>query len=207
MASTYGIQPPEPFDVHRPENWSKWIKRFDQYRVASGLSTASAAKQVSTFLYCFGETAEDLMLAMAATDDDRSSFANIKAKFDAYFKVRHNTVYERACFNKRVQQPGESAEDFIVAIHSMADRCEFGDFRDALIRDRLVVGIRDVALSEKLQLTPTLTLEDAVKRIRQREAVHGQQVLREGDTRDNPIVLDAIKGSKQRAPKTPPRRR
>ena len=74
MATTYGIQPPEPFDVHHPENWKKWINRFDQYRVASGLSTASAAKQVSTFLYCFGEKASDFMLAMGATDDDKATF-------------------------------------------------------------------------------------------------------------------------------------
>ena len=89
-------------------------------------------------------------------------------------------------------------EDFIIAIHSMADRCEFGaDFHNALVRDRLVIGIRDVALSEKLQLTSTLILVDTVKQIRQREAVHGQQVLLcEGDTRDNHIVLDALKASK-----------
>ena len=69
------------------------------------------------------------------------------------------------------------------------------------------MGIRDVELSEKLQLTPTLTLAEAVKQIRQREAVHGQQVvLREGDTRDNPVVLDSLKSGKQRPPK-PTRRR
>ena len=125
MATNYGIRPPEPFDVHRPVNWSKWIKRFEQYRVASGLSGAVGGKQVSTFLYCFGESAEDLMSTMGATDADRATYAGIKEKFDTYFKVRHNPVYERACFNKRVQQPGESAEDFIVAVHAMADRCEF----------------------------------------------------------------------------------
>ena len=206
--TTYGIKPPESFDVHHPENWTKWSKRFEQFRVASGLSGAVAAKQVSTFLYCFGESAEDLLSAMGATDADRATYAGIKERFDTYFKVRHNAVYERACFNRRIQQQGESAEDFIVAVHTMADRCEFGaDWRDELIRDRLVVGIRDVELSEKLQLTPTLTLAEAVKQIRQREAVHGQQVvLREGDTRDNPVVLDALKSGKQRPPK-PTRRR
>ena len=145
---------------------------------------------------------------MGATDADRATYAGIKEKFDTYFKVRHNAVYERACFNRRIQQQGENAEDFIVAVHAMANRCEFGaDWCDELIRDRLVVGIRDVELSEKLQLSPTLTLADAVKKIRQREAVHGQQVvLREGDSRDNPVVLDALKSGKQRPPE-PSRRK
>ncbi len=44
-----------------------------------------------------------------------------------------------------------------------------------MIRDRLVVGIKDAGLSERLQLDPTLTLEKAKTSIRQREAVqeHG----------------------------------
>ncbi len=44
-----------------------------------------------------------------------------------------------------------------------------------MIRDRLVVGIRDASLSEHLQLDADLTLEKAKKFIRQWQAVHEQQ--------------------------------
>ncbi|KAL5016990.1 hypothetical protein ScPMuIL_006579 [Solemya velum] len=44
-----------------------------------------------------------------------------------------------------------------------------------MIRDRIVVGIRDSKMSEKLQLDPNLTLEKAVAQVRQREAVQKQQ--------------------------------
>ena len=56
--------------------------------------------------------------------------------------------------------------------------------RDELIRDRIVVGIRDKALSEKLQIEAELTLERAINQVRQKEAVRKQQtVLRaEGDS-------------------------
>ena len=47
--------------------------------------------------------------------------------------------------------------------------------KDEMIRDRLVVGIRDSSLSERLQLDSDLTLEKAKKAIRQREAVKEQQ--------------------------------
>jgi len=50
-----------------------------------------------------------------------------------------------------------------------------------LIRDQLVVGLRNMALSEKLQMDSTLMLDKAKKLIRQQEAVHEQQdILREG---------------------------
>ena len=44
-----------------------------------------------------------------------------------------------------------------------------------MIYYHLVVGIRDNALSEKLQLDAKLTLETAKTTIRQKEAVHKQQ--------------------------------
>ena len=47
--------------------------------------------------------------------------------------------------------------------------------RDEMMRDRLVVGIRDGQLSEHLQLDAELTLEKAKKMVQQREAVHDQQ--------------------------------
>ena len=49
-----------------------------------------------------------------------------------------------------------------------------------MIRDRLVVGIRDITLSEQPQTNAELTLDKAKKIIRQREAVHQQQCLLKG---------------------------
>ena len=45
---------------------------------------------------------------------------------------------------------------------------------DEMIRDRLVVSMRDVVLSEHLQTDPDLTLEKAKKALRQKEAVKDQ---------------------------------
>ena len=54
--------------------------------------------------------------------------------------------------------------------------------RNELIRDRLVVGIRDVQLSERLQTDENLTLDKAKKVIRQRDAVREQQsILKRGE--------------------------
>lgn len=44
----------------------------------------------------------------------------------------------------------------------MAERCNYGSLKDELIRDRLVVGLRDIKLGEKLQLDAELTLEKEI---------------------------------------------
>ena len=104
-------------------------------------------------------------------------------------------IYERPRFNQRYQLLDESADHFITEIHRLADNCEFGDMKDLLIRDRLVVGIRDGALSERLQLESDLTLNKAKTLIRQREAVRGQQeILHNPQTKDD-ASPDAVRQS------------
>ena len=79
-----------------------------------------------------------------------------------------------------------------------------------MIRDRIVVGIRDSALSERLQLDPDLTLEKAKTLVRQREAVHEQQaILRGSGPIKQEMAVDFVKRKhpfKGRvAQKTPPK--
>ena len=177
-----GIQltPPSPFNFKLPDDWPRWRKRYEQFRVASGLSTDSDDKQVSTLLYCLGEEAESVLISTSAAEVDRKDHVSIMVKFDAFFKVRRNVIFERARFNRRNQQPGESAEQYIMALYSLAANCEYRTLESEMIRDRLVVGIRDAALSERLQLDAELTLEKAKKSIRQREAVKEQQTILDG---------------------------
>ena len=74
------------------------------------------------------------------------------------FIQRRNTIFERAKFNSRKQEVGESVDDFITDLHCLARCCNYGN---QMIRDRIVVGIRDSKLSLKMQLELDLTLEKA----------------------------------------------
>ena len=56
----------------------------------------------------------------------------------------------------------------------MAERCDFGAAKDDAIRDRLVVGISDKELSQRLQLKADLKLCDAITDICQAEIVKAQ---------------------------------
>ena len=174
------FQPPTPFCFSRPDEWPKWKKRLEQFRVASGLSDKSDERQAFTLLYCLGADAEDILATTNISEEHRKKYQKVLEKFDEFFAVRRNVIFERARFNKRTQQQGESAEDYITVLHQLAENCEYGEIKEEMIRDRLVVGIRDEALSERLQLESDLTLDKAKKLIRQREAVQQQQDILKG---------------------------
>ena len=197
------LQPPDPFNFKAPDEWPRWRRRFEQFRVASGLAEDSPAKQVSTLLYCLGEEAESILLSTNATEEDRRSYAAVLDKFDAFFRVRRNVIFERARFNRRNQQPGETAEQYIMTLYSLAANCEYGALEEEMIRDRLVVGIRDTSLSERLQIDADLTLEKAKKAIRQREAVQEHQQVLKGA--EDPS-LEAVHSSGDRSKRRDQRR-
>jgi len=184
------LQPPDPFNFRDPEDWPRWKRRFQQFRVASGLVEEDAVKQISTFLYCLGEEAEAVLTSTNATEDDRKDYDLVLAKFDEFFQVRKNVIYERARFNRRNQLSGETAEEYIMVLYNLAENCDYGAMKTEMIRDRLVVGIRDHALSEKMQMDPKLTLETAKKTIRQKEAVQQQQKTLKGVK--EPTCLEAV---------------
>jgi len=59
-----------------------------------------------------------------------------------------------------------------MAVHII--HCNYGNLQNEIIRDRIVVGIRDRKLSERLQLEADLTLEKAITTVCQSETVKKQ---------------------------------
>ena len=111
-------------------------------------------------------------------------------------------IFERARFNSRKQEEGELADVFITALHTLSEHCNYGALRNEMIRDRIVVGIRDVKLSEKLQLEDDLTLENAIKKVRQSEVVKEQQTELRGPRGKSAAPIDALRGRTKRKPHT-----
>ena len=120
------LQPPNSFDFKNPDEWPRWKRRFQQFRLASGLSTESNERQVSALLYSMGDEAEDILRSTNITTDERKVFKTVLDKFDQFFKVRKNVIFERAKFNRRCQGNTESAEQFITSLYNLAEDCVYG---------------------------------------------------------------------------------
>jgi len=193
------FQTPEKFNLRQPDEWPCWHKRFEQFCITSGLSTESQAHQVNTLFFCLGEEVEDLLCSTNITDNERKEYTSVLEKFDGFFQVRKNIIFERAKFNHRIQLIGETADQFITLLYNLAENCNYGTLKSEMIRNRLVIGLQDLALSEKLQLDTELTLEKAKKTIRQQEAIQEQQGLLISDCSSNPThtTVDAVQASQQ----------
>lgn len=94
-------------------------------------------------LYCLGEEAEAVLTSTNNTEDKGRTYDSVMSKFDEFFQVWKN---ESARFNHRVQQEGETIEQYIMQLYQLMENFEYGAKTDEMIRDRLVVGIKDSRL-------------------------------------------------------------
>ncbi|UYV74273.1 hypothetical protein LAZ67_11002773 [Cordylochernes scorpioides] len=156
------IQPPETFDFSTPNEWPKWKKRFERYLVVSGMKKKEEADKIDLFMYLMGDRADDIFRTFKFEKEEEATKIDSDLKaFDSHFCVRKNIFYERAKFNSRIQEDRKPVDEFITSLYKLADSCEFEGLHEQLIRDRIVVGVRDKALSERMQLDSELTLEKA----------------------------------------------
>ena len=158
-----------------------------------------------------GQDSEEILEAQGITEEELKKYSTVVEKFDEYFNVRANPIYERARLSKRIQEPGETAEQYILALYALAENYGSVALKQDAIRDRLVVGMRDARLSQRLQLDSKLTLEKAKTALRQAESVREQhQTLQgaggqAGNSRSNPIQLDLVRPRGETPRETPPR--
>ncbi|XP_054282050.1 uncharacterized protein K02A2.6-like [Macrosteles quadrilineatus] len=179
------FQPPEPFDSKYPELWEKWFKRFERYRIASGLDN--------------GPDSEDILSTAHLSEDDKASYESVTEAFDNIFTGKRNVIYERAKFNSRSQQPDELFDTFLADISSMAEHCSFKNLKAELIRDRIVVGITDKRLSAQLQEDSNLTLEKAVQKCKQKESISKQAAELEMICQGKHAEVDRIKSDQKQS--------
>lgn len=175
MSQYFTIEPPTVFDFHTPAEWTKWIRRFERFRVAPGLISKEEKEQVNMLVYTMGEKADDIFVSFKLSEKQAVEYKAVVDKFTAHFIPKINVIFERSKFNMRVQEKGESVEEYITALHKLAETCDYEKFeigmQDELIRGRLVIGLLDKKVNQKLQLEENLTLERAVQVARQSEDI------------------------------------
>jgi len=175
------FKPPQSFTFSEPTSWPAWKDRFSRFRLASKLHKEDQEIQVSSLLYAMGSDADKIFTQFGLSADDGKDYKKVLEKFDEHFIPQRNVIHVRATFHKRNQKEGETIEQYVRVLYELAEHADF-DKKDETIRDRLVVGMRDKEMSQKLQLEGALTLQDAVKKARQHEQVKGELAQQSEET-------------------------
>ena len=162
-AGNYALPPPAALEIHHSqasERWRRFRTAWANYSVATGLNGKGEDVQVATLLTVIGEEAREVYTTFTwEADGDNAKIKKVIDKFQEYCQPYKNIPFERYKFNQRAQEVGESYDHYRTCLRTLADECSFATItQQEILRDRLVFGIRDAKVRERLLREPKLTL-------------------------------------------------
>ena len=83
----------------------------------------------------------------------------VMKKLEDFFAGETHEAFESYEFHLRKQEPTESIKAYVVVLRQLAKIRNFGQLRDRLMREHVVVGVRDDSIREKLLAYKQLTLD------------------------------------------------
>ena len=143
---------------------------------ATESTTKSDLVKSSILLHCVGKQAKEICNTFTfTTEDDKVKYAENIKKFDGHFSPKKNLTFLRFTFLTARQVEGETFDEYVTRLKTLSEDCEFGELRSSLIKDLIIIGLKDKKLQERLLSEPDINLEQVCKRGQANEVTNNKQ--------------------------------
>ena len=117
-----GDLPKLDLQVDRGTDFTAWKAQWESYLSLSELGKETQAKQVTL---CFSRETLTIVNNLGLTKDQKGNAKSLVQAIQRYVEGHINESVERRNFRRRVQQPGESFDDFLVSLRELVKTCNF----------------------------------------------------------------------------------
>jgi len=149
MESIVGQSPVMDWQSHDLDSAWKAFKTHVEFMFNGPLKEKDEPQRCAYLMLWVGEKGRNIFSTWDITDEEKKVIKNYFDRFEQYVKPRSNIIYNRYKFQSRVQQEGETFEQFVTELQVLVKDCDFRD-RDEMVRDRIVFGIKNSKVREKL---------------------------------------------------------
>ncbi|XP_058462870.1 uncharacterized protein K02A2.6-like [Malaya genurostris] len=151
----------EPY--RKGSSFTEWVERLGYFFLMNDVKNEN---KKAHFITLSGPAVfSELKLLFPNNDLANVAYEDMISKLKSRFDKTESDIIQRFKFHNRLQMVDETAEDYVLAVKLQAEFCGFGDFKQAAVRDRIISGIRDKALQQRLLNEEKLTLESTEKLI------------------------------------------
>ena len=156
-----------------------------------GLSEESADKKVQALNLCFSRETLSIVQNLGLSDTKKADVAAIISAIKKNIDGHINESVERRNFRRRSQQPGETFDDFVLALRELVKTCNFcsNDCTRKNIRDQIIEGILNGDTVEDLLQEKDLTLDRAMQVCQAQEAAKRQRANMSSGYHDSVAAL------------------
>ena len=156
-------------------NWKRFLRAWSSYEVASRVKEQDEKIRAATLQACMGEDAQEIMDGLQFENEtDRQDADKIIDVMKNYCLGETNETYERYIFFSRNQESEEKIDSYVAVLRNLVKTCSFQNLEEGLLRDRIVMGIRDNGTRKKLLTISKLELKKCIEICRANETTDRQ---------------------------------
>ena len=142
------------------ESWTQYVERLEQYFLANEVE--DVAKRRALLLSVCGSKTYALargLLQPAKTAE--TTFKKIVDTLEKHFSPKPSEIVERYKFHSRNRNEDEGIAAYVAELRKLTEHCNFGETLPEMLRDRLVCGINNKKIQQRLLAEQELTLKKA----------------------------------------------
>ena len=111
--------------VDRGTDFEAWRTQWTAYVNLSGLSEESAETKVQALNLCFSRETLTIVNNLGLTTEQKKDVDAIIRAIKNHLDGHRNKSMERHALRRRIQQPGKTFDDYLVALRELAKTCNF----------------------------------------------------------------------------------
>ena len=119
-------------------------------KLQQGWTFESPKYRTSVLLACIVDEAFDIFDGFSFEKEDQNDIDTVLDKFEQLCVGEASVVYETFHFSKRNQEEGETIDAYVSSSRKLAKTCNFKTNEERMLRDRIVLGVRDDTVRQKL---------------------------------------------------------
>jgi len=144
------------------DTWQAYVERLEHFFTANEI--VSEPKRKAILLSSVGPKTYKLLSNLVAPRKPGDvPYHEIIDVLQNHHNPRPSTIVQRFKFNTRVRGPGETIRAYVAELRRLTEYCEYNDNLEEMLRDRLVCGINDRKIQQRLLSEKELTFSKALE--------------------------------------------
>ena len=142
------------------ERWDNYIERVNEFFITNGIN--DKIKKKAILLSSCGAKTDQLQRGLSDNQPSMKTYMQLVTLMKNHLHPAPNVITEQFKFNTRDRHTSESVAEYLAVLRRLSEHWDYGDTLNDMLHGRIVCGIKDVRIQQRLLSEKTLTLEQTL---------------------------------------------
>lgn len=157
IPGSFAIEAFEPSST----TWKRWVQHLQGAFLIFGIKDDA---RVPYLLHYVGPTAFDVLCnRLDPVNSFSQSYDLLVQKLQEFYEPAPLEITENYRFHQKIQNDGESVQQFVAALHKLSIHCKFGNYLKTALSNQFMFGLSNKKTQARLLESKDLDFDEAVK--------------------------------------------